>query len=599
MQINFIDAAAEERRRPPLGPTARFAWEQTKDRRRPLAFAALLMLIQAALGLAPLVLMRSLFDQALLRGNYALFAGILSLQALCFILSLTIGNACSGLHTRLGAEITAILRRRVYRHLQSLSFKFFVETRPSDYLQKLLGDTTSVQEIVGPTLGSALVDTVRMAVSVVIMSAWDWRLAVLCGVTTPFLAARAVRAARKNRDFLKRQFAASSDVGNHASQSLGVGGYLLGLSSGAKEFNAGHFSDFERRARALSLEQAAHSQATRAAYSALSYGGSFLMQALGGYLVTRSDLTLGTLLAYGALAGSLTGPAGQLAGQAVALVEALSRLERVRELLSTEPEHGGGGILGGDVRGSLELENLVFGYEKTRPVLRGASLRIPAGASVAVLGPSGAGKTTLAYLLMRLFEPDQGRLLLDGRDAHSYDLGSYRDIIGFVPQDAFFFNASVLENLTLGRGDISTQDIQTACRAAQIDEAVAKLPLGLRTALGESGGRFSGGERQRLSLARAFLRRSRILILDEPTAYLDKETERKFLGGLRGFLGNGTTLVVITHRLEVAKSMDRIMVLKDGRVAEEGPHEALLASGGLYARLWSATPDVAAEAATS
>jgi ABC-type bacteriocin/lantibiotic exporter with double-glycine peptidase domain len=302
----------------------------------------------------------------------------------------------------------------------------------------------------------------------------------------------------------------------------------------------------------------------------LVYVGGFTLNAFGGYLVIGKNLSLGTLVAYGAVGVFLSAPVAALAREFAVLGDSLVRLKRIREILDLPTEDTTRvGTLGAAPKiRDLSFKNVCFAYgDKT--VLHDVSFNISAGEAVALVGPSGAGKTTAAYIMLRLFEPDSGAILLNGEDVRKFSLGSYRDYFSLVPQDTLLQNTTVQENLALGNVAASLSDMEDACRVAQIHDFIKKLPAGYESTVGQAGMHFSGGERQRLAIARALLRRPPVLIMDEPTSFLDSDTERRLIGDLRDFLGTATTLLLITHRPAVAQAMDRILMAKDGSINEE------------------------------
>lgn len=559
--------------------------EFLKRKRAAFAGATALLIVQTILSLLPSFLSRRLFDQGLLAGDYAVFRHILVLQGACFAGGLALSAACLLAYARIGAGLTSRLARRLFRHLQSLPFRYFVETQPAEYLQRLNGDVNGLQDALGPELGQALIALLQILVAVPVMLFWDWRLALVSAGTLPILAAVAFLAAKSSKKLMHDQMGAAIAMNGMLHQSLGVGAYLVNLYPAVREHHRKRYDALEAGQKDVDLRRAFHTQSSSTIVDLLIYAMGFLLNAYGGSLVAGRSLSPGTLVAFGMVGMFLSGPASRLARHCVFFSDSLVRLKRVWDLLelpSEECEAGRTSDLRPRFRESLSFENVGFSYKDVAPVLREASFRIAAGEKVAVVGPSGSGKTTAAYLMLRLFEPTAGAILLDGEDARRFPLAAYRELFSFVPQETALCDGTIRENILLSRPDASDSEVEEACRAAQAHDFIRALPDGYETSVGQNGFHFSGGERQRLGIARALLRKSRVLIMDEPTSFLDPETEKRLIAGLRSFLGAEATLVLITHRPSVAREMDRVLAAGDGDFAEElsktrGPLEMSLA----------------------
>jgi ATP-binding cassette subfamily B protein/subfamily B ATP-binding cassette protein MsbA len=319
---------------------------------------------------------------------------------------------------------------------------------------------------------------------------------------------------------------------------------------------------------------------------------------LGASRVLHGQLTVGSLLVFLAYLTILQAQFAVFTKIYTTMQEVSASVERVLEVLGSEPEVSDrpGATPLTAARGHVRIEGVTFGYEADRPVLRGVSLEATPGQTVALVGATGAGKTTLAALIPRLFDPWEGRVLLDDHDVRDVQLRSLRAQVAVVLQDPFLFPRTVAENIAYGRPGASRVEIEAAARAANADEFIERLPRGYDTVVGERGATLSGGERQRLSIARALLRDAPVLILDEPTSALDAETERLLLGALRRLM-EGRTTFIVAHRLSTIRGADRIAVLHHGQIVESGTHEELLARGGRYARLHSLQFGTAAETA--
>lgn len=545
-----------------------------KTKRAAFAGATALLVVQTILSLLPAFLSRRLFDQGLLAGDYAAFRRILLLQAVCFAAGLALSSVCLRLYARIGAELTSGLARRLFRHLQALPFRYFVETKQARYLQTLNGDVNGLRDAAGPELGEALVAALQILVAIPVMLFWNWKLALVSAWTLPVLAAAAFLAARSSKKLLYDQLGASVAMNGMLHQSLGVGAYLVNLYPAAREHHGRRYDELEAGLKSVDLRRAMHARASSTAVELLVYAMAFLLNAYGGWLVVGGGVSLGTLVAFGTVGMFLSGPASHLARHCVFFSDALVRLKRVWDLLETAPEESESSRASRRrplFRKSLSFKSVGFSYKDGARVLQDASFRIEPGEKVAMIGPSGSGKTTAAYLMLRLFEPASGAVLIDGEDARLFPLAAYRELFGFVPQETVLCDGTIRENLLLSNPGASEADLEAACRAAQALDFIRALPEGLDTSAGQNGFRFSGGERQRLGVARALLRKPRVLIMDEPTSFLDPETESRLISGLRAHLGPEATLVLITHRLSVARAMDRVLAAGEGGFTERLP----------------------------
>ena len=315
--------------------------------------------------------------------------------------------------------------------------------------------------------------------------------------------------------------------------------------------------------------------------------GQLLVLGVGGYLVIQGELTLGTLVAFVGLMPSLFQPITQLATIGQTIQAATGAMERVLEVLNepVEIEQLDEADEARPLSREIRFEGVSFAYDTDRTILNDLDVTIPAGQHTAIVGPSGSGKSTVVNLLLRFYDPEAGRILFDGRDIREYSLSSIRSQMGLVFQDTFIFDTSLRENIAIGRPDSSDAEVEAAARAARLDEYVASLPAGFDTMSGERGVRMSGGQRQRLAIARALLRDPSVLVLDEATSALDAQTENEILETLVG-LAKGRTTISITHRLSLAATADRVIVLDQGRLQEEGTHDQLVRAGGLYQELY-------------
>ena len=574
------------------------------ERRRMLALfrpyrgrlGAVLALIglSAGLGMISPFLLRGVLDEAIPNQDTTLLAELVVGMIAIAIATGALGVAQTLLSNTVGQRVMHDLRAAVYRHLQRLSLAFFTRTRTGEIQSRIANDIGGVQSVVTSTATSIVSNVTTVIAAATAMFLLDWRLALAALGLLPFFIWLTRRVGQERRRITSVRQGRLADISALIEESLSVSGILLGKTYGrspelAERFDreSADLADLEVRSRMAGRWRMASVQIAFAAMPALIYLVAGLSIAGGG-----EAITIGTLVAFTTLQTRLFFPIQSLLSVGVDVQSSLALFERVFEYLDMPVEiderDGAVELDPAAVHGDVEFDGVGFRYSGDGDeILGGVDIHVPANTTLAVVGETGSGKTTLAYLLARLYDVDLGAVRIDGTDVRDLTHASLAAAVGLVSQETYLFHASVLDNLAFARPGASDEEIAAAARAAQIDDLIASLPDGYETIVGERGYRFSGGEKQRIAIARAILRNPPILILDEATSALDTETERAVQEAL-DTLSRGRTTIAIAHRLSTIRNAEQIAVVADGGIAELGTHEELLDLGGRYAAMIAA-----------
>ncbi|MGW0630897.1 ABC transporter ATP-binding protein [Streptomyces sp. NPDC002758] len=554
-----------------------------------LAIVGLLVGASSLVSVATPFLLKETLDVAIPDGR----TGLLSLLALGMILSAVLNSVFGVLQTLIsttvGQRVMHDLRTAVYGRLQRMSLAFFTRTRTGEVQSRIANDIGGMQATVTSTATSLVSNLTSVVATIVAMIALDWRLTVVSLVLLPafvWIGRRVGNERRKITTQRQKQMAAMAAT---VTESLSVSGILLGRTMGRSDSLTRSFADESERLVDLEVRsnmagrwRMAVITIVMAAMPAVIYWAAGMTLQLGG-----PQASIGTIVAFVSLQQGLFRPAVSLLATGVQIQTSLALFQRIFEYLDlpidiTERKNP---VHLDQVKGEVSFEDVEFRYDdKGDPVLDGIDVTVPAGGSLAIVGPTGAGKSTLGYLVPRLYDVTGGRVTLDGVDVRDLDFDTLARAVGVVSQETYLFHASVADNLRFAKPDATDEELHAAAKAAQIHEHIAGLPDGYDTVVGERGHRFSGGEKQRLAIARTILRDPPVLILDEATSALDTRTEHAVQDAIDALSANRTTLT-IAHRLSTIRSADQIVVLDSGQVAERGTHEELLELRGRYAAL--------------
>jgi ATP-binding cassette subfamily B protein len=565
-----------------------------------LAVVCVLILFSSALGVVSPFLLREVLDTAIQEqpgGGFAVRLGYLSWLVAGMIAIPIVTGALGVWQTlvsnQVGQAVMHDLRAAVYRHLQRLSLAFFTRTRTGEVQSRIANDIGGIDNVVTSTATSVLSNVTSVLAAVVAMVLLDWRLALFALVLVPLFVWLTKRVGEQRKRITAERQKSLADVSSLVQESLSVSGILLGKTMGRSSDLAERFTDESSRLAQLEVRSRMTGRWMMAAIHATFAIMPALVYWFAGFTISQGSaaITLGTLVAFTTVQTRLFFPIGGLLGVQLEVQSSLALFDRIFEYLDHRVDIVEGARRLRQPRGEVVFERVWFRYDDAAWTLQDVSFTVPAGTKTALVGETGSGKTTCAYLVARLYDATQGRVTIDGVDVKELSFDGLADVVGVVSQETYLFHATVRENLRFAKPDASDAEIEEAAQAAQIHELISTLPEGYDTVVGERGYRFSGGEKQRIAIARTILRNPPVLVLDEATSALDTQTERAVQQALER-LSEGRTTIAIAHRLSTVRDAEQIVVLDAGSVAELGTHDELLARGGRYAALVARDADV-------
>ena len=571
-----------------------------------LLFVCFLVGASSLISLVNPFLIRAVIDVALPQGR----TGLLTILAAAMIVVAVANSSMSVsqvyVSTRVGQRVMHDLRTAVYSRLQRMSLAFFTRTRTGEVQSRIANDIGGMQSTVTTTATTLVSNLTTVVATIIAMLVLDWRLTIASLIMMPLFVWVSRRVGSERRRITRdrqRQLATMTSI---VQESLSVSGILLGHTMGrsaslAKGFasESEKLSDLEVSSSMAGRWRQSTIQVVMSSMPAVIYWVTGLAGGAGQHGANHMAISIGTLVAFTTLQGQLFRPAVQLLGVGVDIQSSLELFARIFEYLDlpidvAEPESPA--ALPGRARGDVRLAGVGFSYAGAAgPTLRDVNVTIPPGRHLAIVGETGSGKTTLSYLIPRLYDVTSGAVTIDGVDVRDMSFDTLTATVGMVAQETYLFHASVAENLRFAKPDATDSELVQAAKIAQIHDHLTSLPDGYDTVVGERGYRFSGGEKQRLAIARAVLRDPPVLVLDEATSALDTQTEQAVQDAIDA-ASKGRTTITIAHRLSTIRDADEIIVLDHGQVAERGTHAELLAHGGRYAALVNRDADLAAAA---
>ncbi len=548
------------------------------------------ILVSAVLGLLPSIITGRIVDEALVGKNMALLIRLLVLAFVTLSASQVISVLESYINAWISQRIIFDMKNQMYDHLQHMPHAFFTSEKQGDIITRMNTDISGVSTVISGTMSSIVSNIATVVTTLVALFTMSWQLALVGIVVLPLLILPTKRVGKKRYQLLKDSQAKSDEMNQLINETLSVSGSLLVKLFTREKREYERFVKVNEEVTRLNLKEQQSGRWFRVVMGLFTQLGPLLIYFAGGWIIIRHadpGLTVGTVTATVSLVNRLYRPVESLLNIHVDFTRSLALFTRIFDYFDMEnpivsPENG----KKPDVSdGDIVYDHVAFSYDPEKPLLKDIDFTVPAGKMYAVVGPSGSGKSTVVNLIPRLYDVLRGSVKIAGTDVRDFDLSYLRSCIGVVTQDSYLFNGSIRENLLYAKENATQEELDAACFIANLNDFIASQPEGYETLVGNRGLKLSGGEKQRLSIARVILKDPKILILDEATSALDSITENAIQEALEALM-EGRTSIVIAHRLSTVLKADRILVLKDGVIAEQGSHEELLALGGTYRELY-------------
>ena len=554
-----------------------------------LALTLLCIVFSSIMSLMPSVLTGKIIDEGLIGRDFNKLIMYIVLSLAVTAGANLIGVAESYLNTWIAQHITFDMRNQMYSHLQSMSQRFFTSNNQGDIITRMTSDIDGVKTVISGTFTSILSNSITLVVALIAMYQKNWILATVGIIIVPLFTIPTRKAGQKRWSLTQEAQACNDEINGILGETMSVSGQTLVKLFCKEEYEYDRYEKANRRMIELNIKESMAGRWFRVILTTITSVGPMLLYLVGGILMLRydSDLTVGDITVLVALLGRMYGPVNSLLNIQVDWMRSMAMFSRIFEYfdMPVEIQNAPDAITPDHAEGSVEFKHVNFYYEPSRQILKDVTFKLDTGHSIAIVGPSGSGKSTLVNLIPRLYDSVSGEVLFDGINVKKLDLTFLRGNIGVVTQDTYLFNGTIRENLLYVKPDASEAELVDACERANIYDFISNQPNGLDTMVGNRGLKLSGGEKQRLSIARVLLRDPALLIFDEATSALDSISERKIQDAIDPLVSSRTS-ILIAHRLSTILAADEILVIKDGEIAEHGKHKDLVKAGGVYTELY-------------
>lgn len=554
-----------------------------------ISLVLITLLLESAFSLRPAILTGRIIDEGLIGQNWVTLVHLIIQALLVILLANIISIIENYLSTWIAQHISYDMRNGLYRHMQSLSHRFYTKSRQGELITRMTSDIDGVQRVIATTYTSILSNVIILVIALTAMFSMNAILTAAALLIIPLFILPTKRVGRKRWNLTRKSQEFNDRINGILNETLSVSGQMLVKLFTNEQREYGKYEEANSEIIKLNIKEGMTGRWFRMGMSSFAAVGPILIYLVGGMLMMKynQDLSVGDITIMVALLTRMYQPINALLNIQVEVIRSMALFTRIFEYMDipVEIQNKPNSLIPEEISGSIIFENVSFHYDDDKPILKNLNISVRQGQSLAIVGASGAGKSTFIQLLPRLYDAVEGRILLDGHDIKDIDLTFLRKSVGMVTQESYLFNGTVRENLLYARENATDDELREACRLANLDEFIESLPLKYDTIVGNRGIKLSGGEKQRLSLARIILKNPCILILDEATSSLDSISESLIQEAIEPLL-KGRTSIIIAHRLSTIMAADEIMVMNDGQIAERGTHRELLQRKGLYSLLY-------------